>query len=336
MQTIDFDEAVAVVTAVLTQKGYSSSSAKILSENCVSAQRDGSESHGVFRIKDYLATIASGYVNGNPTPRIEYLTPGLIRVDADNGFAQVALNFCQDDLQRNAETSGIAAVAIRNSHHLGALYLDVERFAENGFLALAVVNSIAVVAPPGGRSGVYGTNPIAFAAPRGNGPPLVFDLATSVMSHGDVQVAARKGIQLPPGTGINKQGSPTSDPSEILDGGALTTFGGYKGASIALMIEVLCAGLVGADFSFEVDWAKTPGARTARTRETVILIDPRVGRGDLPPLGERVDTLISALTEAGQTYIPGDRRIRCRANAAGGVVVTEEQWAAVLAELTGP
>ncbi|SPZ49546.1 malate/L-lactate dehydrogenase [Agrobacterium tumefaciens] len=108
------------------------------------------------------------------------------------------------------------------------------------------------------------------------------------MAHGDVQVAARQGRLLPDNTGIDNKGNPTGSPHAILNGGALSTFGGHKGASIALMIEILCAGLVGADFSYEVSWAETPGARTARTGETIIVIDPRKGAEDAPSLGQRV------------------------------------------------
>ncbi|MGR9459415.1 Ldh family oxidoreductase (plasmid) [Rhizobium leguminosarum] len=323
------------MSAALVSHGYDESTAKILATNCVTAHRDGSESHGLFRLKDYIATIKSGYVNGSPRPKIEDVSPGLVRVDADNGFAQIALERAEDIMVAKARTSGVAVLAIRNSHHTGALYIDVERFAEKGFLAIAVVNSIAVVAPPGGNKGVYGTNPIAFAAPRASTAPLVFDLASSTMSHGDVQVAAREGRLLPEDTGIDKNGKPTGSPHAILSGGALSTFGGHKGASIALMVEILCAGLVGADFSFEVDRGKPLGATTARTGETIIVIDPNVGAKDLPPLARRVDDLVEALSEAGQGRIPGDRRIRARREAGKDVFIHEDQWTA-LNELAAP
>lgn len=320
---------ITTVEAVLTNAGYSAKSARILAENCAAAQRDGSHSHGLFRIKDYLATIKSGYVNGHPKPKIEDVAPGFVRVNADNGFAQEALAATRELLAYKVAENGIAVLAIRNSHHLGALYLDVEGFAEQGFLALAVVNSIAVVAPPGGRTSVYGTNPLAFAAPRASGPPLVFDQASSMLSHGDIQVAAREGRLLPGGTGIDKSGTPTDSPHAILNGGALSTFGGHKGAAIALMVEVLCAGLVGADFSYEVSWTDNPGASTARTGETIIVIDPRKGAAGLNPLAMRVDELVDALVDAGQARVPGDRRIRSREEAGPDILVDEQQWLAL-------
>ncbi|MGO7136367.1 Ldh family oxidoreductase [Rhizobium leguminosarum] len=322
---------IQTLEGVLRKYGYSAASARILAQNCATAQRDGSESHGLFRVKDYISTIKSGYVNGDPSPKVEDVAPGFVRVDADNGFAQIAISAAKDLVHRKAEVNGIAILAIRNSHHLGALYLDVEDFADRGFVALAFVNSIAVVAPPGGKSGVYGTNPLAFAVPRAKGPPLVFDQASSTVSHGDLQVAAREGRLLPDGTGVDKTGNPTGSPHAILNGGALSPFGGHKGASIALMIEVLCAGLVGADFSYEVTSAETPGARTARTGETIIVIDPRKGASRLPSIGERVEDLVGALAAAGQTRVPGDRRTRARKESGRYIDIDEEKWRDLIA-----
>jgi delta1-piperideine-2-carboxylate reductase len=324
-----FKQVVQLMTSVLVKHGYDENVAKILARNCISAHRDGSESHGLFRLKDYLATIASGYVNGSPSPVVEDVAPGIVRVDADNGFAQIALEKAKASVKQKARDNGIAVLAIRNSHHTGALYLDVEPFADEGLVALAVVNSIAVVAPPGGKKGVYGTNPIAFAAPRASGPPIVFDLASSSMSHGDVQVAAKEGRLLAADTGVDRNGKPTGSPHAILNGGAISTFGGHKGASIALMVEVLCAGLVGADFSFEVDRSKPAGATTARTGETIIVIDPSKRASSDAALPSRVDDLVHALIEAGQTRIPGDRRLRARGQFGETVEIQDEAWSSL-------
>lgn len=322
-------EALEKVAAVLGAHGYAHPVARVLAANCLAAQRDGSHSHGLFRLKDYLATMADGTVNGHPAPRVEDVAPGFVRVDADNGFAQVALESARRLLTDKVHQNGIAILAIRNSHHLGALYLDVERFADEGFVALAVVNSGLFAAPPGARRAVYGTNPMAFAAPRASGSPVVFDQASSTMAHGDLQIAAQRGARLPESFGIDSRGCPTDDPNAILNGGALSTFGGHKGASIALMVEILCAALVGADFSHQLPAQGLTHARTARTGETIIVIDPRAGASGLPPLRERVDDLVDALTDAGQARIPGDRRVRARRESGDTVNMDESQWARI-------
>lgn len=320
-------EAVADVRAVLMAHGYASESASVLAENCVTAERDGSHSHGLFRLKDYLATVADGSVNGHAVPRVHDAGPGFVRVDADNGFAQVALQAARRLVTAKARANGIALVAVRNSHHLGALYLDVEPFADEDLVAMAFVNSGLFTAPPGGRKAVYGTNPMAFAAPRTSAPPLLFDQSSSTVAHGDLQVAARDGRTLPANTGIDSRGRPTGDPRAILDGGALSTFGGHKGASIALMVEVLCASLVGADFSHELTTQGVESSRTAHTGETLIVIDPGTGADGLPRLSDRVDDLVAALEDAGQERVPGDRRVRARREGGDAVDIDEARWA---------
>ncbi len=101
-------------------------------------------------------------------------------------------------LLEKVRRNGIALLAIRDSHHFAALWPDVEPFADEGLVALSVVNSMACVVPHGGQKALFGTNPLAFAAPRAGGDPLVFDMATSAIAHGDVQIAAREGRLLPP------------------------------------------------------------------------------------------------------------------------------------------
>ncbi len=313
-RSISFDELHNLLARIFVRHGCSPRVADILAWNCASAERDGTLSHGVFRMPGYVSTLKSGWVDGCAEPVVHDAAPGFIRVDAANGFAQVALADARDLLVRKARTNGIAVLAIRNSHHFGALSLDVEPFAEEGLAALSLVNSMRSVAPYGAHAAVYGTNPIALAAPRESAAPFVFDLATSTRSNGDVQIAAREGHTLPPGTGIARHGQPTGDPGAILDGGALLPFGGHKGSTIAMMVEILCAALVGGQFSYEVDLSGHPGAQTPRSGQTVIVIDPCAGSQGLAPFGHRVDQLIATIREAGQDRLPGDRRHAARSS----------------------
>ena len=136
-------------------------------------------------------------------------------------------------------------LGIRNSHHLAALWPDVEPFAEEGLIALSMINSMTCSVPVGAKKPVFGTNPLAMAVPAGAEGVLVFDMATTTMANGDVRVARAEGRMLPPGTGVDRDGNPTGDPAAILDGGALVPFGGHKGSLISMMVELLCAGLGG-------------------------------------------------------------------------------------------
>jgi delta1-piperideine-2-carboxylate reductase len=314
MTHMDFDALVALLRRIFLANGTSEAVADILARNCASAERDGAMSHGLFRMAGYASTLRSGWVDGRARPRLKEDGASFLRVDAANGFAQPALAIAAPLAIDKARATGACIVAIRRSHHFAALWPDVEPFAQQGLVAIAMVNSMAYVAPPGARHPVYGTNPLAFAAPRADGRIVVFDQAVSVLAHGDVQIAARDGHLLPPDAGVDAAGQPTRDPHAVLDGGALLPFGGHKGAAIALMIEIMAAALTGGLFSSEVDWSAHPGAQTPCTGQCLILIDPSRG-GSAAGFADRVEQLVTALHDAGQARMPGDRRFAARQRA---------------------
>lgn len=310
-----FDALVELVRGIFVRHGMSESNAAVLARNCVAAERDGAGSHGLFRIGDYLSTLKSGWVDGRAEPSLDSDTAAsIVTVDARNGFAQPALALAHPVAVAKARASGVCIIAVRASHHLGALWLDVEPFAHEGLVAFACVNSVKRLVPWGGREPVFGTNPMALAVPRESDEPLVFDQASSAMSFGEIALAAKAGHELPPGVGLDRGRKPTTDPKAIVDGGALLPFGGHKGSSIAMMIELLSAALTGGDFSYEVDASAYPGARTARTGEFILLIDP--GRAGAAGFRGRVEDLVGKMAESGQERLPGARRYRNRRRAA--------------------
>ncbi|NVZ60466.1 Ldh family oxidoreductase [Pseudomonas gingeri] len=322
VQYIAYADLVALLQQVFERHGTSAEVAQVLAVNCASAERDGAHSHGIFRIPGYVSTLASGWVDGRAVPVVEDVAAGFVRVDAANGFAQPALAAARERVLEKARSAGIAVLAIRNSHHFAALWPDVEPFAYDGLVALSVVNSMTCVVPHGAERPLFGTNPIAFAAPRAGSDPIVFDLATSAMAHGDVQIAARKGEQLPDGIGVDRDGQPTRDPNAILDGGALLPFGGHKGSALSMMVELLAAALTGGNFSFEFDWSKHPGAKTPWTGQLIIVIDPAKSAGQ--DFAERARTLVEQMQGVGLQRLPGDRRHRQRAESLrDGIVLAE-------------
>jgi delta1-piperideine-2-carboxylate reductase len=309
--TLSFADLSDLLRRIFERHGASPAVAAILAENCASAERDGAHSHGIFRIPGYVSTLQSGWVDGKAVPRVEDVAPGFVSVDAMNGFAQPALEAARTLLLDKARANGIALLAIRNSHHFAALWPDVEPIAREGFVALSFVNSMACVVPHGGQRALFGTNPIAFAAPRAGADPLVFDLATSAMANGDVQIAARDGALLPEGVGVDRDGAPTCSPQAALDGGALRPFGGHEGSALSMMVEILAAALTGGNFSFEFDWSGHPGAQTPWTGQLLIVIDP--AKRAASNFAQRVETLVQQMRGAGQERQPGERRYRQRA-----------------------
>jgi len=331
--TVSLDELTQLLETIFIRHGTSTEVAGTLAANCANAERDGAHSHGVFRMPGYVSTLNSGWVNGKAVPKVEDVASGFVSVDAGNGFAQPALAAARPLLVEKARSAGIAILAIRNSHHFAALWPDVEPFADEGLVALSVVNSMTCVVPHGADRPLFGTNPIAFAAPRADGAPIVFDLATSAIAHGDVQIAARKGEKLPAGMGVDSLGQPTCDPKAILEGGALLPFGGHKGSALSMMVELLAAALTGGNFSFEFDWKNHSGAKTPWTGQLLIVIDPSKTAGQ--SFAKRSQELVRQMHGVGLKRLPGDRRHLQRARSLAEGIALDEQTLAQLRELAG-
>ncbi|MGE7368679.1 Ldh family oxidoreductase [Neorhizobium sp. NPDC001467] len=327
---LSYIELVALLERIFVRHRVSQENAAILAQNCAGCERDGALSHGIFRMAGYVSSLESGWVDGKAIPQVEDVGPAFVRVDAKGGFAQPALSAARPLLIEKIKENGVAVLAIRRSHHFSALWPDVEPFAEAGYVALSVVNSMACVVPHGGRKAVFGTNPMAFASPRAGAAPFVFDQASSAIAHGDVQIAARAGHELRPGTGVDRDGQATTDPRHVLAGGALLPFGGHKGNSIALMVEILSAALTGGYFSGEFDWSGHKGAQTPFTGQFFIVIDPT--RGGNAVFAERVAGICDLVLDAGQERLPGDRRHATRAqNEKTGIPLSAQDHAKLLA-----
>lgn len=328
---LSFDDLQALVARILMQAGMSDANAAIVARVIVVAERDGAHSHGLFRLPGYVSTLRSGWVDGHATPVVKEVAPSMLHADASNGYAQVALDAVRVPLMAMARRQGVATLCVSNSHHFAALWPDVEPFAEAGFVALTVVNARSRVAVFGARKKMLGTNPMAFACPRANGPPLVWDQASSVMSQGEVLRARQAGHAVPLGVGLDAAGEPSTDPAAILDGGALLPFGAHKGADIALMVEILAAALTGGRFGFEDQSAAYPGAQSSNAGQFLLLIDPAHSAGGT--FAHRVEMLIGQLREAGATRLPGEARHTKRAAMQDQIVLSDQGYADLRAML---
>ena len=204
-------------------------------------------------------------------------------------------------------------------------------------MALACTAYKPVVAPFGGREPFYGTDPLAFSWPRGPAgsgrDPVVFDMATSAMARGEIQIAARDGHDVPPGTGLGPTGEATTDPEAIL-AGMMLPFGGYKGSLIMMMVELLCAGLIGEQFSFEAGETDVEDGGPARGGEFLLAIDPaRFAGADWAAHGE---AFFARLGGIDGVRIPGDRRYAMRRRTPGeGRDVPAALWEEITALADG-
>lgn len=324
-KSLSFGELIQLIENIFVTHGLEPQAARCVAEVVAAAERDGSHSHGLARLEGYVSTLKSGWVNRSARPQVNRVAPGLVVTDADNGFAQIAVAASRQALLESVRRQGIAALAVRNSHHFGALWSDVEPYGEEGFIAIAAVNTRSYMTVWGGREKVLGTNPMAFACPRRAHPPVVWDQASSTVSHGEVLLAATAGRDVPSGAGVDAAGVPTIDPNAILRGGGLVPFGGYKGAAIAFMVEVLSAAVTGGRFGFDDRVSQFPGGKTSHAGELLIILDPlrTVGEGYF----DRIEELLARLRRSGVERLPGDQRyLRRRKSAEDGISVPRERY----------
>ena len=225
---LSLDQIYELAFNTLKANGCDDENAKILSTLITNAERDGSMSHGLFRLPAYVSGLKSGKINGKGRPEIKKISSSVIKVDGKNCLAPMVLNKSIPDLITAAKENGVAVLAITNSHHMAAMWPETEMIAEQGLVAFACTSYKPAVAPSGAKKPLFGTNPISFAWPRPGMTPVVYDMATASMAMGEVQVAKREGHKVPLGTGLSKEGKETTDPAEIADGGVLLRRGAAR------------------------------------------------------------------------------------------------------------
>lgn len=327
--TLSFAALRGLLETIFLRLGASQTVASVLADNCAACERDGCHSHGIFRMPGYVRNIQTGWADARAVPTASEVGPSFLRIDARNGFAQPAFETFRLQIARMLQDTGVAVVAINNSHHFSALWPELEPFAQEGHVGLSVVTGYQVVVPPGGRKRVLGTNPIAFATPVAGSAPVIFDFATSTMSYGDLRIAAGKGRKVPMGTGVDREGRLSDDPAAIEEGGGILPFGGHKGAALSMMVEVLASALTGGQFAAEVDYTGFPGADAPKTGQLLIFIDPRRGGNDR--FSDRVADLVALLRDAGQERLPSQQRYERRARSlAEGISILKKDHEALL------
>jgi delta1-piperideine-2-carboxylate reductase len=310
---LDLDAVRRLAEAVLDANGVARPTVDILAGRIMAAERDGPASHGLFMLPAYVSSLRAGWVDGRATPQMTRRSPAALHVDGAGGFAQAGIESARDATVAAARAEGVALLTQRNAHHIGALRSDVEPFAEAGLLAMMFVATRRRVVPHGGSRPLLGTNPLAFAAPVAGRPPFVWDMATSASSISDVRLAAEAGRPVPDGTGVDRDGRPTNDATAIIDGGALLTFGGHKGGAIAMMVEIMAAGLTGGNFAVDDRASSVPGAASANGGQCLLVIDPTTASGtDLP---QRLAGWLAGFGDGAGGRLPGDGRLARRAAA---------------------
>ena len=306
---LSLDEIYSLAKNVMVANGCDTANAEALADIICRAERDGSHSHGLFRVPGYVKALKSGKVDGEAKPTIRHLTPAVIQVDGHGCFAPLAQAVGLPALTEATAKIGIAALSLVGVHHFAALWPETEYLADRGFVGIACTAYMPSVAPAGSNEALFGTNPLSFAWPRPGHNPVVYDMATASMAMGDVQIAARDGREVPIGTGLDANGQPTTDPAAIAKG-VLLPFGGYKGSAIAMMVELLAAGMTGEQFSFEARDTDNKDGGPPRGGEMIIGMSPAIIAGD--GWQDHVEGFVQKLSNIDGVRMPGARRHKNR------------------------
>ncbi|MCB5951220.1 ureidoglycolate dehydrogenase [Enterococcus sp. BWT-B8] len=302
------EELHHLIQKKLTAAGLSEKHADIVAEHLVFADASGIHSHGAVRVDYYAERIAKGGMNRTPEITFEETGPSSGIVHGQNGVGQVVVLEATNYAIEMAKKSGIAAVGVRQTSHSGALSYYVRKAAQENLLALSMCQSDPMVVPFGGKENYFGTNPIAFAAPRKNGAPLVFDMATTVQAWGKILDARSKNKNIPDNWAVDASGKPTTNPHHVH---GLLPISGPKGFGLMMMADILSGMLLGLPFGKHVSSMYNDLTKGRDLGQFILLIDPQRFT-DLEQFKESIETMVTELHEIPpaegfqQVYYPGE------------------------------
>ena len=297
--------ATMIAIGALRAAGVPEEAAELQADLLVDAELRGLASHGMLRLPRILERIDNGVANPATTGRQRWVADALLDVDGENGLGPVVATVALDAVSERATTTGIACATIRANNHLGALAWYVRRIATGGQICLAMTTSEAITHPYGGRTALIGSNPIAFGVPA-HPSPLVFDMATSLVSMGKIHDHANRGRELEPGWALDRAGEPTTDPVAAKNG-AIAPFGGAKGYGLGIAIEVLVASLTNTALGTQVKG--TLDSVHASTKGDIFIVMQPNSSGPITSISTYLDEVRAspAASSDSPVAVPGDR-----------------------------
>jgi LDH2 family malate/lactate/ureidoglycolate dehydrogenase len=330
-RTVRIDALRQCLEGCLAALGCPPADSGRIAEVLLDGELRGYDDHGAFFIGELAGWMRSGAMN--PAPRLTVVreTPVSVVIDADRGCGAVAATEAMARCIAKAITTGMACAGLRNSGHFIAAAPYVEQAARAGLIGFACANVTPLMAPIGGLTRTFGTNPLAYAFPAARHDPLIFDMATSATAGFKVRLAALAGKTLPPGLILDAAGQPTTNPQDYVDGGLILPVGGehagHKGFGLAMVVDALAGVLTGAEF------ARSAGVTGGKEGQFFLAIDPEVftsREAFLRRMDEQIEQTKAAqrLPGVAEIFVPGERGQRRRRELlAGGLVpLGEVTW----------
>ena len=329
MHFVPADALQDVAARIFTAAGTPADLSQHVAQHLVKANLSGHDSHGVIRIPAYVSQIKGGRLVADGRPEVIQQGDSSAVVDGKRGFGQVAASFAMDVAIEKASKTGMGGVAVRRCNHIGRLGHYSEEAASRGYIAFVSFGSAGPTsghsAPFGGAQRHFGTNPISFGIPSKETTPVVVDFATTVVAEGKIQVARAKHAQLPPGSIVDKEGKPSTNPQDFYDGGMILPFGGHKGYGLSLVAALIGAGLT----------AEEPATEGRGGGVFVMAINPRAFTDESAFLGT-IDNLSGAVKNVPaapnftEVLLPGEPEANSRTQRTKeGVPIPTDTWDAI-------
>ncbi len=239
-------------TQILNHFGFSEEASKAAAEMLVAADVHGLQSHGVsLALPRYLIILERGLISKGSDVRVVNETQSTALVDGQNNLGAVVAEKSVEILIDKARQVGSAWVSVNNSNHIGFLAHWCQKIIQHDMIGFVMTNGGPDMGIHGGLGKTMGTNPICIGAP-GRPFPLILDMASSAVAMGKIRAAAMSNQEIPDNWGTDNAGQPTTNPSDVLGGGALLPMAGHKGSGLAVMVDVLCGLLSGANYSNDI------------------------------------------------------------------------------------
>jgi LDH2 family malate/lactate/ureidoglycolate dehydrogenase len=304
-----------LVAAAFRNAGVPAVNASVVADVLVEAEGRGIESHGVRMLASYVARLKAGGFSASAEPKVIREGPAIALLDGENGLGPLVATRAMRVAMGKARAAGIGACAVRHSNHYGAAACYALMACREGLIGIATTNSVAAVAPPGGRVGRVGNTATAYAVPTAEEPPLVLDISMSTAARSRFMLHQERGDPLPEGWAIDAEGLPTTDPKAGLDGYLLplgSPTAGHKGFGLAMLMDTLSGALSGAKFGLELQRMTDSDARSYGIGHFMLAIDPQ-WFGETAELRSKIDRMIRDLRGTprqpgvDRIYAPGER-----------------------------
>ena len=307
--TLSLDDVYELAFRALTGSHVSDTNAHPVADSIRATEADGFNQAGLGHLPQYCDDARSGRVDGHASPTWDQTAEAAILVNAQHGFSHAAFAVAHQPLVELTRRTGIAAMGIHHSYDAAMLGYFVDALARDGLVTLAFANSLSrSIAPWGGKEPLFGTNPMAFAVPRLSGDQMIIDQSSSVVARMTVRQHATEHQPIPAGWAFDRDGQPTTDAKAGL-AGSMAPFGDYKGASIALIVDILAAGMTGSRFTFQASTTTDRGDPPNLGQFLMTMNPSAFGGADFRA---RLETLFAAMLSQEGVRLPGDRRLANR------------------------